>query len=113
MTTSTRVLDMVNTMGFSEDYADPASGIVQYGKVLGLVEAPADEIPANSIYEYLVTLPKDPAHKHGDIFRFCKRPFGRLSFCAAGRGHHAIAAITHRAVDGSIEVGLEHQPTVW
>ena len=65
-----QVLDMVNTMGFSEDYADPASGIVQYGKVLGLIEAPADEIPANSIYEYLVTLPKDPAHKHGDIFHY-------------------------------------------
>ena len=35
-----QVLDMVNSMDLSEDYADPTSGIVQYGKVLGWIEAP-------------------------------------------------------------------------
>ena len=65
-----QVQDMTNSLDFSEDYADPASGIVQYGKVLGLIEAPADEIPADSIYDYLVSLPKDEAHPHGEIFHY-------------------------------------------
>jgi CubicO group peptidase (beta-lactamase class C family) len=50
------VLDMTASVGFSEDYADPNSGITQYTKVLGFKEAPPEEIPANSIYEYLATL---------------------------------------------------------
>ncbi|MEO1090206.1 MAG: serine hydrolase [Pseudomonadota bacterium] len=63
-------LDMVASMDFSEDYADPASGIVAYGKVLGLIDAPADEIPAASIYDYLATLPADPAHANGEVFHY-------------------------------------------
>lgn len=65
-----QVLDMVNSLDFSEDYADPDSGITQYSKVLGLLEAPAEEIPADSIYTYLPTLPQDADHPHGDIFHY-------------------------------------------
>ncbi len=63
-------LDMTASVGFSEDYADPESGITQYTKVLGFLEAPAEEIPANSIYEYLATLPTEEGHENGDIFHY-------------------------------------------
>lgn len=65
-----QVADMVNSMKFSEDYADPESDIVLYGKVIGIIEAPADEIPADSVYEYLATLPKDDATENGQIFHY-------------------------------------------
>lgn len=65
-----QVTDMVNSMGFSEDYADPNSGIVQYAKVIGIIEAPADEIAADSVYDYLSTLPKDDAYENGQIFHY-------------------------------------------
>ncbi|WP_425045522.1 serine hydrolase domain-containing protein [Primorskyibacter sp. S87] len=64
------VLDMTASINFSEDYADPNSGIQQYGRVLGLLEASADERVANTIYEYLPMLPKDDAHEHGEVFHY-------------------------------------------
>ena len=65
-----QALDMTNSMDFSEDYADPNSGIQQYGRVLGLLPPnPGEELPT-SIYGYLPTLPKDPAHEHGDVFHY-------------------------------------------
>lgn len=65
-----QVGDMTASLDFSEDYADPDSGITQYSKVLGLREAAADEIPADSIYSYLATLPKDDAHENGEVFHY-------------------------------------------
>lgn len=65
-----QVLDMTNSLDFSEDYADPDSGISQYSKVLGFREAPAEEVPADSIYTYLPTLRLDDAHPHGEIFHY-------------------------------------------
>lgn len=63
-------LDMTNSMDFSEKYADPNSGIQQYGRVLGLLPAiPGEDLPT-SIYGYLPTLPKDPAHEHGEVFHY-------------------------------------------
>ncbi|OJJ12473.1 6-aminohexanoate hydrolase [Alphaproteobacteria bacterium AO1-B] len=64
------VEDMTASLDFSEDYADPNSGITQYSKVLGLREAPPEEIPADSIYAYLATLPKDESHEHGEVFHY-------------------------------------------
>ena len=65
-----QVLDMTNSMDFSEDYADPDSGIRQYSVVLGLMEPVAGRQYAESIYDYLVTLPKDPSHEHGEVFHY-------------------------------------------
>jgi len=65
-----QVLDMTASLGFSEDYADPESNITQYTKVLGFIEAPPEELPANSIYEYLATLGTEEGHEHGDIFHY-------------------------------------------
>ncbi|MGV1089382.1 MAG: serine hydrolase domain-containing protein, partial [Mycobacterium sp.] len=64
-----QVLDMVNSMDFNEDYADPTSSIWRYGAALGWIEAPAGTA-ADSLYDFLVTLPIDPAHQHGDVFHY-------------------------------------------
>jgi len=65
-----QVLDMTNSMDFSEDYADPESGIVQYAAVLGFMEQQQGKKYADSIYSYLTTLPFDKAHPHGEIFHY-------------------------------------------
>ncbi len=65
-----QVMDMTNSMEFLEDYADETSGIVRYGRVLGWLQAKSDEIPADNLYDYLVTLTKDPSKDHGEIFHY-------------------------------------------
>lgn len=65
-----QVLDMTNSMAFSEDYADPYSGIARYGEVLGWLPPPADGLQCESLYDFLVTLEADPAQPHGEIFRY-------------------------------------------
>ncbi|MEQ6899667.1 serine hydrolase [Nocardioides sp. YIM 152588] len=64
------VLDMVNSMAFDEDYADPASGIIRYGQALGWLESPAGGPPADSLYDFLATLEKDPTVEHGQVFHY-------------------------------------------
>ena len=64
-----QVLDMTNSMDFNEDYADPASSIWRYGAALGWIEAPAGTA-ADSLYDFLVTLQKDPAVAHGEVFHY-------------------------------------------
>ena len=64
-----QVLDMTNSMDFSEDYADPTSGIARYGRVLGWLDAePGDD--AAGLYDFLATLQKDPEYEHGAVFRY-------------------------------------------
>ncbi|MEM6578593.1 MAG: serine hydrolase [Pseudomonadota bacterium] len=63
-------LDMTNSMDFSEDYADPASGIQQYAQVMGFLPRNPDLDLPDSIYSYLPTLPIDPAHAHGEVFHY-------------------------------------------
>jgi CubicO group peptidase (beta-lactamase class C family) len=65
-----QVLDMTNSMDFSEDYADPESGIVHFAIVLGLMPPVEGRTYANSIYEYLPTLEIDQAHQHGEVFSY-------------------------------------------
>ena len=64
------VLDMVNSMDFGEAYADPTSGIVRYSRILGLLPASADQSMTDGLYGFLATLDDDPAHGHGEIFRY-------------------------------------------
>lgn len=64
-----QVMDMVNSMDFNEDYADPESGIWRYGQALGWLEIPGAP-STESLYDFLVTLKKDPAHEHGEIFHY-------------------------------------------
>ncbi len=64
-----QVMDMTNSFDFSEDYADPASGIWRYGLALGWLEVPG-AAAAESLYDFLGTCEKDPAHEHGEIFHY-------------------------------------------
>ncbi len=63
-----QVLDMTNSMEFTEVYDDPMSGIRQYGVVLGLMDPEPGQTYADSIYEYLETLAKDPSYENGSVF---------------------------------------------
>lgn len=63
-------LDMTASMDFSEDYADPNSGISDYARVLGLIEATPEERVAETIYEYLPMMQKDTGHENGEIFHY-------------------------------------------
>jgi CubicO group peptidase (beta-lactamase class C family) len=65
-----QVLDMTNSMDFTEDYADPRSGIRTYGAVLGWTAKVPDVEYPDSLYKYLVTLKIDKNHKHGEIFHY-------------------------------------------
>ena len=47
---------MTNSIDFSEDYADPESGIVNYATVLGLMPRVEGRTYADSIYEFLPAL---------------------------------------------------------
>jgi CubicO group peptidase (beta-lactamase class C family) len=65
-----QVLDMTNSMSFVEDYADPDSDITRYTIVLGFIEPQTGKKYASNIYDYLVTLKTDVAHKHGEVFNY-------------------------------------------
>ena len=62
-----QVLDMVNSMNFREDYADHTSGITSYVQALGWLDVPPGQA-VGDLYDFLVTLAKNPAYEHGDIF---------------------------------------------
>lgn len=65
-----QVLDMTNSMSFTEDYADPNSGIQEYGRVLGMLPSTDENRPAETIYGYLPMLDEDAAHEHGEVFHY-------------------------------------------
>lgn len=65
-----QVLDMTNSMDFTEHYADPNSGIRTYAAVLGWNEKAAGVEYPNSLYDYLATLQIDPQHEHGEVFHY-------------------------------------------
>ncbi len=65
-----QVLDMTNSMDFTEVYDDPNSGIMTYVSVLGWKPKLPDVEYPDSLYEYLMTLKTDPEHKDGEIFHY-------------------------------------------
>lgn len=65
-----QVLDMTNSMAFSEDYADPDSDVIEYATVQGFIDPVPGKDYADSIYDYLVTLKIDTDHDHGEIFHY-------------------------------------------
>ena len=65
-----QILDMTNSMDYTEDYADPQSGVRKYGAVLGWTAKLENvEYPA-SLYDYLMTLDADTKYKHGEVFHY-------------------------------------------
>ena len=65
-----QVLDMTNSMDFTEDYDDPRSGIFKYVAALGWGEPPEGTESSESLYEFLLTLDIDKEHKHGERFYY-------------------------------------------
>jgi len=65
-----QVLNMTNSMNFTEVYDDPRSGIRTYGAVLGWTPKVEGIQYPESLYKYLVTLKVDKKHKHGEIFHY-------------------------------------------
>ena len=65
-----QVLDMTNSMEFTEDYADPESGIRKYGATLGWTDPLPGIQYEDNLYDYLVTLDIDKQHQHGEIFHY-------------------------------------------
>jgi len=64
------VLDMTNSMSFTETYTEPNSGIVHYATVVGLLEPQPNKKYESSIHEYLLKLEKDTRLDHGAKFRY-------------------------------------------
>ena len=64
-----QVLDMVNSMEFSEDYADPESDIQRYVWALGWMDAPPGSSVGN-LYDFLQSLSMNPAREHGEAFQY-------------------------------------------
>ncbi|MBB3698208.1 beta-lactamase family protein [Flammeovirga yaeyamensis] len=64
------VLDMTNSMDFTEDYADPYSGIRQYGAVLGWTEKVDGVEYKDNLYDYLETLQIHNGLPHGKEFHY-------------------------------------------
>lgn len=69
-TTFGQVLDMTNSMEYTEDYADPESGVRRYGSSLGWTDPAPGVKVEDSLYDFLVTLNIDPDHSHGEIFHY-------------------------------------------
>ncbi len=65
-----QVLNMTNSMDFSEVYDDPKSGIMTYVAVLGWKPKLEGVEYPDSLYDYLVTLKTDKKHKDGEIFHY-------------------------------------------
>ncbi len=65
-----QVLDMTNSMDFTEVYDDPKSGIMTYVAVLGWKPKLEGVEYPDSLYDYLATLKTDEAHKDGEIFHY-------------------------------------------
>lgn len=64
------VLDMTNSMSFSEKYADENSDIRRYAVVAGLLPPQPGKGYEGSVYEYLPKLRNNPNHGHGAEFHY-------------------------------------------
>lgn len=68
-TASIGEVDMVNSMEFSEDYADPESDIQRYVWALGWMDAPPGSSVGN-LYDFLQSLSMNPEREHGEAFQY-------------------------------------------
>lgn len=65
-----QVLNMTNSMDFTEVYSDPNSGIMTYVAVLGWKPKIEGREYSESLYEYLATLKADKNLEHGEVFHY-------------------------------------------
>ncbi|MFM9934958.1 MAG: serine hydrolase domain-containing protein [Novosphingobium sp.] len=64
-----QVLDMTSALDFSEDYADPNSGIGAYSAALGLTPRPASYTGPHNLWDYLATVPGQGTHGESFVYR--------------------------------------------
>lgn len=64
-----QVMDMTTALDFSEDYADPNSGIGAYSAALGLTPRPAAYAGPGDLASYLPTIAKAGEHGQGFTYR--------------------------------------------
>ncbi|MBB3860253.1 hypothetical protein GGQ88_001519 [Novosphingobium hassiacum] len=64
-----QVLDMTTGLAFSEDYADPNSGIGAYSAALGLTPRPVGYAGATDLWGYLPSIAKAGQHGAGFTYR--------------------------------------------
>ncbi len=65
-----QVLNMTNSMDYSEDYADPKAHIRDYARIIGLGSGLGEDLPADNLYDYLATLVKEDGLPHGEVFHY-------------------------------------------
>ena len=65
-----QVLNMTNSMNFSEVESDPDSDYYTWAAVLGLSDKKEGKKYANNMYEYLMDVDKTPTLAHGKEFRY-------------------------------------------
>ena len=92
------VLDMTNSMAFTELYDDPNSDIRKYSRVLGLEEPLPGEVLPDNLYDFLMTLERD-SYNHGEAFVY-QTPKA-----------DAVNWITNRVTNRSFEDDLHE--TIW
>lgn len=64
-----QVMDMTIGVHYSENYADPKSGVRDYARAAGLRPRDKDYAGPKSIYEYLPTLKKEGEHGQGFAYK--------------------------------------------
>ncbi len=64
-----QVHNMTTALDYSEDYADPNSGIGAYSAALGLTPRPAGYAGPPNLWDYLTTVPGKGAHGEGFVYR--------------------------------------------
>ena len=64
-----QVMDMTIGVKYSENYADPKSGVRDYARAAGLRPRDNDYAGPKSIYEYLPTLKKEGEHGHAFAYK--------------------------------------------
>ena len=91
-----QLLNMTNSMRFSEDYHNPNSDIQRYGRVLGLFEKQQGETLPGNLYDYLMTLQKGASH-HGAQYEYHTPKADALNW------------VTNRVTGRSFEDDLSHR----
>ncbi len=64
------VLDMTNSLHFSEDYDDPAAHIHDYARIVGLGPGSGAVIGSDDLYDFLATLETEHGLEHGKVFHY-------------------------------------------
>ena len=67
--TIAQVMAMTTALDFSEDYADPNSGIGAYSAALGLTPRPASYTGPHNLWDYLATIKAAGQHGQGFVYR--------------------------------------------